>query len=60
MDSPVPFSITALAEAIAAQIPNSNELALIGVFLAQLGSTIQTIAAIRDYLEPGNNNRIPL
>lgn len=42
-----PFAISALAEAIAAEIPDDDQLALAAAALAQLGDTLATIAAVR-------------
>ena len=42
-----PFAISALAEAIAAEISDDAQLALVAAVLVQLGDTLATIAAIR-------------
>lgn len=43
----LPVAITALANTIAAQTPNTVELELLSAIFTQLGDTLATIAAIR-------------
>lgn len=43
----LPVSVSALACAIAEQIEDADELALLAALLTQLGDTLTTIAAVR-------------
>lgn len=47
-------SITALANTLACRLTN-EELNLLGVVLTQLGDTLLTIAAHREFCAPKNN-----
>lgn len=46
-DCALPVGVSALACAIAEQVTNANELALLAALLTQLGDTLTTIAAVR-------------
>ena len=43
----LPFAVSALAEAIAADIPDDAQLAVLAAALTQLGDTLETILALR-------------
>lgn len=46
-DPQLPFVVTSLATAIAADIPDDDELSLLALILTQLADTLSTIVAVR-------------
>jgi hypothetical protein len=45
--SALSFAISAIAQAIAAEIPDDDQLALLSAVFTQLGDTLATLAAVR-------------
>lgn len=52
-----PIGITALAAAIAKEIPDNNTLTMISVVLVQIGDTLATIVAQRTLCEERAENQ---
>ena len=43
----LPFTVSALADVVAAQVPDDDELALLAAVFTQLGDTLATILTVR-------------